>query len=211
MRRLLPPLLAAMAIGLASTTQAASTNYTATLSGANEVPANTSTGTGAASLLIDFTANTMTLHVDFSGLAAPSTAAHIHCCTAAPGNAEVATMVPSFAGFPLNVTSGTYDMTFDLLSAATYNPQFITDAGGTVALAAADLLDGIRAGEAYLNIHSTLYTSGEIRGFLVASPVPEPADVAMWLAGLGMLAGAVRYKAARVKNGSAGLLVKPMV
>ncbi len=197
MRRLLPSLLAAITIGIASTAHADVTNYTAALSGANEAPANTSPGTGAASLLIDYTANTMTLHVDFSGLAYPSTAAHIHCCTPAPGTAEVATMVPSFAGFPLGVTAGTYDMTFDLLSAATYNPQFITDAGGTVALAAADLLDGIRAGEAYLNIHSTVYTGGEIRGFLVAAPIPEPAGMAMWLAGLGMLAGAARYKAVR--------------
>jgi hypothetical protein len=196
MRTLLPPLLAAIVLGFASTAHAAVTNHTTTLNGANESPPNTSPGTGNVTLLLNDTANSMTLHVDFSGLAYPSTAAHIHCCTPAPGTAIVATTVPSFAGFPLNVTSGTYDMTFDLLSAGTYNPQFITNAGGTVALAATELIDGIRAGEAYLNIHSTVYPAGEIRGFLVAAPIPEPGSMAMWLAGLGALAGVARWRTA---------------
>ncbi|MDB5936332.1 MAG: hypothetical protein JWQ01_3676 [Massilia sp.] len=195
MRKLLPPLLAAIVLGFASTAHAAVTNHTTTLSGANESPPNTSPGTGNVTLLVNDTANSMTLHVDFSGLAYPSTASHIHCCTAAPGTAGVATMVPSFPGFPLNVTSGTYDMTFDLLSASTYNPAFITAAGGTVALAEAELINGIRAGEAYLNIHSTVYPAGEIRGFLVAAPIPEPGNLAMWLAGVAALAGASRWRA----------------
>lgn len=49
--------------------------------------------------------------------------------------------------------------------------------------AAGDLLAGIAAGKAYLNIHTTAFPGGEIRGFL---QVPEPAS--LLLAALGLLA-----------------------
>jgi CHRD domain len=43
--------------------------------------------------------------------------------------------------------------------------------GGTPAGAEAFLLAGLAAGEAYYNVHSTVFTGGEIRGFLA---VPRP-------------------------------------
>jgi len=42
--------------------------------------------------------------------------------------------------------------------------------GGTVASAEPVLLAGLSAGDAYLNIHTTNFTGGEIRGFLHAVP-----------------------------------------
>lgn len=195
MRKLVPPLLVSIMLGFASGAHSQVTNHTATLSGPNEAPPNSSPGTGTATLLINENFNEMRLRVDFSSLTYPTTAAHIHCCTLEPGTAMVATQVPTFVGFPLNVTSGSFDMMFDLLSESTYNPAFITDAGGTVELAATELIDGIRAGEAYLNIHTTLYPGGEIRGFFVAAPIPEPGSMAMWAVGLVALAGASRWRA----------------
>ena len=50
--------------------------------------------------------------------------------------------------------------------ASSYNPAFVTAHGGTVAGAEADLLAGLKAGQAYLNIHSSTFPGGEIRGFL---------------------------------------------
>lgn len=113
--------------------------------------------------------------MSFSGLVAPDTASHIHCCTASPltGTAIVATTTPTFAGFPTSVTAGTYDNTLDMTSASSYNPSFITAHGGTTASAEAALFAGIAAGEAYLNIHSQTFGGGEIRGFLTPE-VPEP-------------------------------------
>ncbi len=203
MRKILTSLLATMALGLASVGHSQVTNHTTTMSGQQEAPPNSSPATGTATLLINENFNEMRLHVDFTGLTTPTVAAHIHCCTAPPGTAPVATPMPAFPGFPLGVTSGSYDMTFDLLSASTYNAAFIEAAGGTVALAATELVEGIRAGEAYFNIHSSAYPAGEIRGFFVAAPIPEPATYAMWGLGLVALAGAGRwrqrssYKAAR--------------
>ena len=196
MRKLFSPLLVTILLGVASAAHSQTvTNHSTTLSGPNEAPPNSSPGTGTATVLINENFNEMRIQVDFSGLIYPTTVAHIHCCTPAPGTAGVATAVPTFPGFPAGVTSGTYDMTFNLLSESTYNPEFITDSGGTVALAAAELIDGIRTGEAYLNIHSTLFPAGEIRGFFVAAPIPEPGSMAMWGLGLMALAGASRWRA----------------
>ena len=91
-------------------------SYSSTLSGAAEAPPNGSAGSGAATLLIDTLARSMTLDVNFGGLTGNVTAAHIHCCVAVAGagTAGVATQVPTFAGFPAGVTAGTYHQVFDL-------------------------------------------------------------------------------------------------
>lgn len=156
--------------------------YTATLSGAAESPANASPGTGFATVTFDSDVNTLRVQVTFSGLLGNTTASHIHAATAAPGTgtAGVATTTPTFAGFPLGVTSGTYDNTLDLTLASSYNPSYVTANGGTTASAEAALVSALAAGKAYLNIHSTVFGGGEIRGFLNA--VPEHGATAPLLA-----------------------------
>jgi hypothetical protein len=153
------------------------------------------TGTGATSITLDTVANTLRVEAVFSGLSGTTTVAHIHCCTASPGTgtANVATAVPTFPGFPAGVQAGSYDMTFDLGAAATFNPAFVT-ANGDVAGAAAALIAGLNGGVAYLNIHTMpTFTGGEIRGFPTA--VPEPAAGALGLLGLGAALRAVRRRA----------------
>jgi hypothetical protein len=163
--------------------------YSATLSGAKEDPANNSPATGFTTVLIDDTTNMMTVNASFSGLTAPSTASHIHCCTLVPfeGKAGVATSLPTFPAFPLGVTSGSYTETFDLMSLSTYNAGFISNNGGSVESARLAFLAGLASGKAYLNIHTTAFPGGEIRGFLTA--VPEPGSIALF--GLGMTGLAV--------------------
>jgi hypothetical protein len=160
-------------------------SYSTALSGAVEAPPNASPGTGWATLWLDTTAHTMRLETSFSGLLGNTAAAHIHCCTATPeaGTAGVATQVPNFVGFPLGVTAGAYDFTFDLSSATSWNLAFITANGGSTASAEAALLAGLDSERAYLNIHTTQFLGGEIRGFL-SRDVPEPAFPAL----LGMAA-----------------------
>ena len=140
------------------------------LSPLNEAPAHPeSAGTGTAVVTWDAQTHKMTVAVTFSGLSAPNTAAHIHCCVAAPDTTGVATTLPTFTDFPNGTTSGTYSHTFDLLDVSSYNPAFVTAHGGTAAGAAAALLAGLQAGQAYLNIHTATFPGGEIRGFLAST------------------------------------------
>ena len=180
-------ILGAALCALATQASAAILIFDAAL-GNFESPPTGSPGTGFAQVTIDTAANTMDVMVTFSGLTSGTTASHIHCCIAPGGNTGVATTLPSFTGFPSGVTSGTYDHTFDMSLATSYNPIFVT-ANGSVASAEAALLGGLSAGDAYLNIHTTAFPNGEIRGFLHA--VPEPSTWAMMIlgfAGIGFMA-----------------------
>jgi hypothetical protein len=182
-------------LSVAGAAQGAVLVYDAALNGPSESPPNASAGVGFAQVTIDNAANTMAVNVTFSGLSSPTTASHIHCCTASPftGVAGVATQVPTFIGFPLGVTSGSYTSPlFDLTQASTWNPAFVTASGGTTAGAEAALLSGLSVGTAYLNIHSTMFPNGEIRGFL--SLVPEPQTWMLMIGGLGLMGAALRRR-----------------
>ena len=69
------------------------------------------------------------------------------------------------------VQAGTYSHDFDLTLASSYNPAFVTAEGG-VPQAELAFEAAIEAGTAYLNIHTSMVPSGEIRGILVATPAP---------------------------------------
>jgi len=163
---------------LSSASQATTLTFSAVLNGASEAPPNASAGTGTALVTYDDLTHLLALNVSFSGLTGNVTAAHIHCCTAAAGTgtAGVATVTPTFTGFPTGVTFGTYIHSFDLTQASSWNAAFVTAHGG-LALAETDLVAALTAGKAYLNIHSTSFAGGEIRGFL--APVPEPGTAVL--------------------------------
>ena len=167
--------------------------YWVSLSGPNEVPVNNSPGVGKALVTIDAVANTMRVQATFSGLVAGVTASHIHAPTAVAGTgtAGVATTTPTFTGFPSGVTSGTYDRTFDMLLASSYNPSYVTANGGTPASAWTALRTAISAGKSYLNIHSTSFPAGEIRGFLNACPIINVSIPDAFALGGGVLANVV--------------------
>ncbi|HEX6557819.1 MAG TPA: CHRD domain-containing protein [Longimicrobiales bacterium] len=111
--------------------------FTATLSGAAEVPAKTSNGTGSAS----FTVNddrTITYDLAVSGITA--TAQHIH----GPADATVP------AGVIVGLTIGTN--------------QTITPTSLTGAVNYDSLLVLLRNGHSYVNVHTAANPGGEIRG-----------------------------------------------
>jgi hypothetical protein len=172
--------IAVLALGGAATVEAAVTSYGAFLSGPAEFPPNASPGTGFTQVDIDPVAHTMRVRANFTGLTGNTTASHIHAATTLPGTgtAGVATTTPTFAAFPLGVTSGTYDNTLDMTLASSYNPAYITAHGANIAQAETDLFAAIANGQAYLNIHSSTFGGGEIRGFLV--PLATPAEPTSW-------------------------------
>ncbi len=176
--------------------QAAVFNFSATLTGAAEFPSVTTPGTGLALFTYDSTAHTLDYNVSFSGLTGNTTASHIHAGVNAGGNNGVATQIPSFTGFPLNVTSGTFVRTVDLTLPASWNAAYITANGGTPAGAEAALFAAMNSNRAYLNIHTTFAGGGEIRGYL--TPVPEPATTAA--VGAGLLGAFALVRRARASS-----------
>lgn len=118
-------------------------DFTARLDGASEVPPNPSAGVGRACAILNAD-RTLTYRVEVSGLGAPATAAHFHV---GPIGVNGPVVVPLVGG-PL-VWAGT--------SAPLTSAQV------------ADLL----AGRWYVNVHTTAFPGGEIRGQVSAPALPK--------------------------------------
>lgn len=110
------------------------TVFTAALNGAQETPPNNSTASGTATLLLSPDEKTARVSLNFSGLSAAQTDAHIHG-PAAPG-------VSGNILFPL--PNGSFS---DFL----------------ISPSASDV-QNLKNGQLYINVHSSNFLNGEIRG-----------------------------------------------
>lgn len=138
------------------------------LKGYNEVPAVSTTATGRFRASIDKVSNTIRYEISYSGLEGDVRQSHIHfgqrgvnggitlwLCQTAANPSPVASTPPC-------VQSGTVT---GVLSAA----DVVGPAGqGIAAGEFAEILVAIRAGVAYVNVHSSKFPGGEIRGQLKA-------------------------------------------
>ena len=142
-------------------------NFTATLNGTSEVPANASTATGTAE--ITRVGPTLLFRVDVSGLSNPS-AAHIHAPADAATNAGVRVNLCGAAGVPTCPAGTPFTGTLATGSAA-----------GVSGITFDSLLVLLRNGNAYVNVHTrdaALGTNntpgdlpaGEIRGQVAVAP-----------------------------------------
>ncbi len=159
--------------------------FTASLDGLSEVPPNASPGDGGVTVTVDDVLKTMRVQASFMSLIGAATAAHIHCCAPPGVNTGVAS---GLTGFPVAVTSGVYDMSFDMTMASSYFASFITANGGTPDSAFSALLAGMNAGNAYVNVHTTFVPAGEVRGNLQRrADVPVPGSSLLLILGLAAL------------------------
>lgn len=186
MKHVLSVLALAAAAGAAAPAlaQPGDASYRAIASGPAEEPPNASFGTSLTTIEIGDTM--MMVDAPFRDLTGTTTGAHIHCCTTEAFRGVAPVAVP-LAGFPTGVRGGDYSAALPLYEETSYDPAFLAANGGTPQGAASALIDAINANEAYVNIHTSAYPNGEIRGFLVAAPIPEPAEWAMLGAGLAGL------------------------
>jgi hypothetical protein len=182
MKQVLSILALAAATGLA--TPAFAQTYRAVASGPAESPPNGSPGNSLVEL--DISGSNLIVDMPFRDLVGTTNAAHIHCCTT-DAFTGVAPVALPFDDFPTGVRAGAYSMSIPLYEETSYDPAFLMANGGTVRGAASALVNAMNANEAYVNIHTSAYPNGEIRGFVVAAPIPEPAEWALLAGGLAGL------------------------
>jgi hypothetical protein len=130
----------ALTLMAAGAVHADSINLGASLSGAAEVPPNTSAGMGQLQAEFDKATNTLSYTLRFSGLSGPVKAGHFHGPAEVGKNAGVALGLSSVAESPVR-------------GSAVLTPA-----------QAADLL----AGKWYVNLHTAANPGGELRGQVVA-------------------------------------------
>lgn len=143
-----------------------------------------SPATGSFTLDFNAAANSLTYTLMYSGLTSSTTMAHIHLGPPGQSGAPLFTLYDYGMPPSVNMTSDTLSGT---LTAADFMPDSV-DGIATFAQAVAQIQDD----NTYVNIHTTNYPAGEIRGQILLSntggmDAPEPA--ALDLFALGVLLG----------------------
>jgi hypothetical protein len=130
--------------------------YTATLNGAQEVPAVTTAGSGTFSGTYDPDTEILTYTVNYAGLGSAATMGHIHGPAAAGAGAGILVdLISTVGGRTMTLgTSGSGAGTVNLTITAVITPTVSGDS-------LRKLLD---SGNAYVNIHTGTNGNGEIRG-----------------------------------------------
>jgi hypothetical protein len=148
----------AMALTLSTPASATIINLIASMDGAqaNAGAGTGSPGTGTGNITLDTNTNLLSWSISWSGLIGTPTLMHFHGPALPNQNAGVQVNT-GVAGPPV------------------VGNAVISD------LQEADLLAGLW----YLNLHSTAFAAGEIRGQVVV--VPEPGTLALLAGGLGLL------------------------
>jgi hypothetical protein len=130
--------------------------FKATLSGANEVPANASTATGSFTATLDTVTNIFIYDLTFNGLSANVNNGHIHGPAAVGVNAGTTVNFNTLPG----ATFG-----FGNPSGAGHGALTLNAATQVTATVSGDSLKKLLfAGLTYVNIHTTAIPGGEIRG-----------------------------------------------
>lgn len=155
-------------LGAVVASNAAMWNLTANLTGGQEVPPNNSAATGSFTGTYDDVTNVITItSFTLANYTNNITGSHLHR-GAAGTNGGVIVNLP----------------TTDWMNMGGGNWHYM---GTTYTLAQAEEA-GMLAGNTYLNVHSSAFPGGEIRGQVAVTPVPEPMTLISLAVGAGILA-----------------------
>jgi len=151
------------------------------LLGSNEVPPTGSPATGVG--VFTLSGNLLTIDETFTGLTAPANRS-AHSLLRSSGSQRNGSGFP-FTPFP-KCHGPVHSIRPSICPSLARTPRgFITQEGGTAALAEAGLIAALNSGNSYANIHDANFPNGEIRG-QITQVTPEPAS--LFLFGTGLIA-----------------------
>lgn len=134
-------------------------NFKADLEGFQEVPAISTTGSGEFRAEISRDESSVDWELSYEGLeGTPTTAAHIHIGQEGVNGAVIVFLCGGGGRPPCTPTNGTFSGTFDASNVLAAPAQ------GIAAGELAELLNAMRAGVTYANVHTMRHPGGEIRG-----------------------------------------------
>ena len=135
----------------------------ASLSGYQEVPAISSTGSGSFRAKIDEAAGTIHWELSYNGLEADALQSHIHFGQSGVNGGVSAFLCTNLGNGPagtLPCPQRSGELSGVITSSIVVGPAVQGIGPGEFA----ELVAAIRGGVAYVNVHSTGWTGGEIRG-----------------------------------------------
>lgn len=133
--------------------------------------------TGSGSVNLNLSGSVLTLNGSYSGLSANSSGAHIHGPAPVGMDAGVLYDFSTLGLTTLGSQSGTINGAITLVAKGS---------GGSYTVA--QQITDLNNSQWYINIHSSTFPGGEIRGQIV--PVPEPSTLALFglgVTGVGLL------------------------
>jgi hypothetical protein len=139
----------------------------ARLTSYQEVPSLSTQGTGRFTARVDAGNQSITYQLTFGGLSTPATQSHIHFGQKSVSGGIVVFLCTNLGNGPVGTQAcpaGGGTITGTITAANVANGPNPTEVQGIAPGEFAELLQAIRTGVTYANVHTTKFPAGEIRG-----------------------------------------------
>ena len=158
MRRLSLALAGLFVLALSAQAQAQTINFTAALSGGNEVPGVVTGAVGTGTVSLNLATQVVTYRIDVYNMPVGTTASHFHV-----GAAGVSGPVVVNFTVPAGISN-------DYAISGTASASDLTQRAAQGINSWEDFIQALLLGNIYMNVHSTANGGGEIRGQVIRVP-----------------------------------------